>query len=258
MKKTYEGIIFDWAGTTVDYGCMTPVKAFYEAFKTYGIEPTVEEIRKPMGMLKIDHVRTMFGMERINNLWQEKYKRNWTKEDVEAVYKLSEQKIFEVLDKYTDIKPYVLETMIQLRSLGLKIGSTTGYTSEMMKIVTDRAKQQGYTPDFWITPDMTKSGKGRPYPYMVFHNMEALSLSDVHKVLKVGDTISDIKEGISAGLETVGIIEGSSLMGLSQQEYENLSQDEKNKHDLKVTSAYQDAGATYIIRDIRGLLDIIK
>ena len=254
----YEGIIFDWAGTTVDYGCMTPVKAFYEAFKAYGIEPTVEEIRKPMGMLKIDHVRTMLGMERINALWQEKYNRDWNEDDVKAVYKLSEAKIFEVLDNYTDIKPHVLETMMELRNRGLKIGSTTGYTSEMMKIVTARAKQQGYTPDFWITPDMTKSGKGRPYPYMVFHNMEALGLDDVHKVLKVGDTISDIKEGLNAGLKTVGIIEGSSLMGLTKDEYEHLSQDEQNKLDLKVTSAYQDAGADYIIRDIRGLLDLVK
>lgn len=66
----YEGIIFDWAGTTVDYGCMAPVRAFDEAFKSFGIEPTMEEIRKPMGMLKIDHVRTMLQMERINNLWK--------------------------------------------------------------------------------------------------------------------------------------------------------------------------------------------
>lgn len=49
----YEGIIFDWAGTTVDYGCMAPVRAFDEAFKSFGIEPTMEEIRKPMGMLKL-------------------------------------------------------------------------------------------------------------------------------------------------------------------------------------------------------------
>lgn len=75
----YEGIIFDWAGTTVDYGCMAPVRAFDEAFKSFGIEPTMEEIRKPMGMLKIDHVRTMLKMERINNLWKEKYNRDWQK-----------------------------------------------------------------------------------------------------------------------------------------------------------------------------------
>ena len=29
-----EAVIFDWAGTTVDYGCFAPVKAFMEAFAT--------------------------------------------------------------------------------------------------------------------------------------------------------------------------------------------------------------------------------
>ena len=51
-----ECIIFDWAGTTVDYGCFAPVKAFIEAFKKFGIEPTVDEVRAPMCMLKHDHI----------------------------------------------------------------------------------------------------------------------------------------------------------------------------------------------------------
>ena len=35
-----EAVIFDWAGTTVDFGCFAPVQAFVEAFKAEGIEPT--------------------------------------------------------------------------------------------------------------------------------------------------------------------------------------------------------------------------
>ena len=64
MKKI-KAVIFDWAGTTVDFGCMAPVQAFVEVFKEFGIEPTMEEVREPMGMLKIDHIRTMLKMERI-------------------------------------------------------------------------------------------------------------------------------------------------------------------------------------------------
>ena len=75
----FDGIIFDWAGTTVDYGCFAPVKAFIEAFEHYGITPTLEEVRKPMGMLKIDHVRTMLSMERISRLWEEKQGKNGRK-----------------------------------------------------------------------------------------------------------------------------------------------------------------------------------
>lgn len=82
MEK-YKAVIFDWAGTTVDYGCFAPVQAFVEVFKHFGIEPTIKEVREPMGMLKKDHIRTMLQMERISSLWEIKYRRKWTEEDVE-------------------------------------------------------------------------------------------------------------------------------------------------------------------------------
>ena len=49
-----EAVIFDWAGTTVDYGCFAPVKAFMEAFAHYGVPVTMEETRKPMGTDTLD------------------------------------------------------------------------------------------------------------------------------------------------------------------------------------------------------------
>ena len=50
---------------------------------------------------------------------------------------------------------------------------------------------------------------------MIFKNMEKLKVSSVKNVIKVGDTVSDINEGIDAGVVTVGVIEGSSIMALS-------------------------------------------
>lgn len=81
-----EAVIFDWAGTTVDYGCFAPVQAFMEAFGHFGIEVTMEETRRPMGMLKIDHIRAMLKMDRIAKLWEETHRRAWTDEDVHAIY----------------------------------------------------------------------------------------------------------------------------------------------------------------------------
>ncbi|MGL4876645.1 MAG: phosphonoacetaldehyde hydrolase, partial [Paraclostridium dentum] len=60
--KNIEAVIFDWAGTTVDYGCFAPVRAFIEVFEEYGISPTIDETREPMGMLKWDHIKTMMSM----------------------------------------------------------------------------------------------------------------------------------------------------------------------------------------------------
>lgn len=93
----YKAVIFDWAGTTVDYGCFAPVQAFLDAFHEYGIDPTMEEVRGPMGMLKIDHIRTMLQGERISALWRDKYGRDWTEKDVQDVYELSEKRFWRSL-----------------------------------------------------------------------------------------------------------------------------------------------------------------
>ena len=139
----------------------------------------------------------------------------------------------------------------------MKIGSTTGYTDEMMSIVVPKAKELGYEPDCWFSPNAVEN-HGRPYPYMIFKNMETLGLSDVRAVIKVGDTVSDIREGIHAGMKTVGIVEGSSVLGLSKGEFDALTEKEQREQYERAEKIYKEAGADYVIRDIRGLLDIVK
>ena len=256
MQNKFDAVIFDWAGTTVDYGCFAPVQAFVEVFRHFGIEPTMEEVRKPMGMLKRDHIRTMLSMERIAGLWKEKYKADWMEEDVEKLYGLFEEKLFSILDRFADVKPYVLETVEELRKRDIRIGSTTGYTDSMMNIVVPKAKEHGYAPDTWVSPDAV-DGTGRPYPYMIFENMKRLHILSVDRVMKVGDTISDIKEGKNAGVYTVAVVEGSSEMGLTQAEYEALSGEEKNRRCEAVKEKFLQAGADAVIRNMGELTGLL-
>lgn len=253
--KEIEAVIFDWAGTTVDYGCFAPVQSFIEAFQQYGIKPTIEEVRKPMGMLKIDHIRTMLKMERISELWSQMNGRIWNENDVNNIYQIMEKKTLEILPDFVDIKPQVRETVDKLKAYGIKIGSTTGYTDEMMNIVAPIAKENGYEPDLWVSPNSVNN-IGRPYPYMIFENMKKLGVSAVQKVMKVGDTVADIKEGKNAGVITVGIIEGSSVMGYTKEEYQALPPKERLKESRRVENIYKEAGADYVIKDVSGLLEI--
>lgn len=252
-----EAVIFDWAGTTVDYGCMAPVQAFVKAFEKFGITPTEKEVRKPMGMLKRDHVKTMMNMDRIHQEWIKIHGKDFTEDDVEAVYQESESGILDILHDFAKPKPYVPKTIKALRDAGIKIGSTTGYTDEMMGIVVPRAAELGYAPDCWFSPNSVKN-MGRPYPYMIFRNMETLGVHSVANVIKVGDTVSDIKEGISAGVATVGVIEGSSVMGLSQQAYEGKSEAEQSIICDKAKNVFKEAGADYVIRNMSELPGIIR
>ena len=47
-----EAVIFDWAGTTVDYGCFAPVQVFTEVFTNAGVAPTPQEVRENPRVIK--------------------------------------------------------------------------------------------------------------------------------------------------------------------------------------------------------------
>ena len=256
MKKV-EGVIFDWAGTTVDFGCFAPVNAFVNIFKHAGIDVTIEEAREPMGLLKIDHIRAMLEMPRISSLWETKYGRAFNEQDVENLFQAFESSLMETLTTYTDPKPEVLETVESLKSQGLKIGSTSGYTQKMMDVVVPEAAKKGYSPDFYITPDGTNS-LGRPYPYMIYRNMEALKLSAARNVVKVGDTIPDFAEANSAGVWAVGVIIGSSEMGLSEAEFDALSELEQEEIIGKVEQTFKQNGAYFTIKSMSELPGVIE
>ena len=74
---------------------------------------------------------------------------------------LSESKILGLVGGFTDVKPYVEETVETLRTHGIRIGSTTGYTDAMMDIVVPAAAKKGYSPDCWFSriPRDTKEGR---------------------------------------------------------------------------------------------------
>lgn len=219
-------VVFDWAGTTVDYGCFAPVNAFALAFQSYGLTPTPDEIRAPMGMLKRDHIRTMLAMERLKNQWIAKYNTEPDDDAVERIYSVFEESLMRSLADYTAPKPETVETVAKLREIGLSIGSTTGYTDSMMEVVVRGAAEQGYEPDAWFSPDAVE-GMGRPYPYMIYANMQRFQIASVEEVVKIGDTVADVREGKNAGVISLGVLEGSSIVGLSQEEYENLSAEKR-------------------------------
>ena len=254
MKKL---VVFDWAGTTVDYGCFAPVQAFMEAFKAAGVEPTMEETRAPMGMLKIDHIRTMLHMERIEAEWTRIHGAAPTEDDVHALYEPYEERLLSILHNFADPKPGVLDAVAELRAMGVKIGSTTGYNDKMMAIVAPAAQEAGYAPDFMITPDSV-GGKGRPFPYMMFRNMEALGAASVDEVVKVGDTVSDVLEGLAAGVFTVAVVEGSSEMAMTQEEFEALDANAQDEACERVAAKFRAAGAHAVIRTMAELPALVR
>ncbi|WP_102273455.1 phosphonoacetaldehyde hydrolase [Cytobacillus massiliigabonensis] len=252
-----EGIILDWAGTAIDFGCFAPVNVFIDIFKKKGIDVTMEEARAPMGMLKIDHIREMLMMPRVSGLWEAEFGRTFQEQDVEDLYAEFEPALMSSLKEYTDPIPGVAETVQKLKEMGLKVGSTTGYTQSMMDVVAPHAASKGYSPDFYITPDGTNY-LGRPYPYMIYRNMEALKLSAAWKVIKVGDTVSDIKEGVNAGVWSVGVIIGSSELGLSLDEFNALSKKDQEAAIARTEQTFIQNGADFTLKSMSELPQLVE
>lgn len=254
---TIKGVIFDWAGTTVDFGCFAPVEVFLSVFREAGIDVTYDEAREPMGMSKIDHIRTMLEMPRIKSAWESQFNGPSTEADVERLYASFEQLLMAGLTQYTTPIPHVLEAVDALKEAGIRVGSTTGYTAEMMAVVSGGAAEKGYAPEFIATADLV-GGKGRPHPYMVFENMKQLGLMSVKEVVKVGDTVADVLEGVHAGVISVGVIVGSSEMGLSEAEYLALNESEKQALIEKTRVKFEQAGAHYTIDTMAELMALIE
>lgn len=254
MKKI-NAVVFDWAGTMIDYGCFAPLEVFLEIFRSRGVEVTVAEAREPMGMSKIEHIRTLCNMARIWQEWVNIHGKEPTEEDVVDMNNDFESILFSILPDFTTPIPGAIELVERLRERGIKIGSTTGYTKKMMDIVAPIAKEKGYSPDCFFTADDVKAG--RPYPWMCYMNAMELDVYPMSCMMKVGDTVTDMKEGKNAGMWTVGVILGSSELALSEEEVKEMDESALKLKMEKVRQRLTEAGADFVIDRISDLDHVI-
>ena len=247
-----KGIIFDWAGTTVDFGSFAPVQAFLDTFREIGIDVKTEEIRRYMGMKKAEQLETLCTLPGIASQWEARFGSESDTKNIQWLYESFEVNLFKTLSNFTDPIDGVLDLVARLRQRGLKIGSTTGYTRQMMEVVVPCAEKKGYSPDLVVTPDEVPGG--RPRPWMIWQNAMTLDLYPLSGVVKVGDTVADIQEGVNAGTWVVGVVEGGNELGLSEEEHRALSWSDSESRKGAVASRLKWAGAHFVIDRI-GLLD---
>jgi phosphonoacetaldehyde hydrolase len=250
-----KAVILDWAGTMTDFGSIAPVTAFVVAFKTFGLTPTIEETRLPMGLEKRRHIETMLKGERLLAEWWQRYDRAPYEKDITLIYKAFEPALLKVLPYHAALLPGAAEVVCRLRKMDIKIGSTTGYTRNMMDILAPLAEKEGYKPDCIVCPDDV-GGLGRPLPYMLWRNLEKLGVRSVKEVVKAGDTVADIEEGKNAGCLSIGVIKGSSILGFSEKEFDSRPDIEENMG--RAREQFLRAGADAVIDSISVLPDYIE
>lgn len=262
-QRSYRGkiqaVLLDWAGTTMDYGCMAPAVVFIEVFKRMGVPITMEEARAPMGAHKRVHIQKITQLDAVRKRWQDKHGRLPTEKDVDKMFEDFVPLQVKCLSDYSEMIPGALTTLKALRDRGYKIGSTTGYTTEMMEVNLKDAKRQGYEPDSTVCASDVPHG--RPYPYMCLQNVINLGVSPVESCVKIDDTRPGIEEGLNAGMWTIGLAVSGNEIGLPLKEVNKLPKAEfEAKRQAAYSRMYQ-SGSHYVvdtIADIMPCLDDIE
>lgn len=246
-----QAVILDWAGTTVDFGSFAPTAAFIRLFAQQGVTISAAQARTGMGLMKKDHLRTILALADVRASWHTVHQAYPDDATIDAMYADFELRQIESIGDYATPIPGLLETVAFIRKHGWKIGATTGYTRPMMAALLPAAQRHGYTPDAWVTP--TDVPAGRPYPWMCYQQAIQLETFPLATMVKVGDTLVDVEEGLNAGMWTVGVSLSGNMLGLTQEEFAALSPADINAHRSAIVPRFYAAGVHFVIDTIADL-----
>ncbi|HKE35431.1 MAG TPA: phosphonoacetaldehyde hydrolase [Candidatus Acidoferrum sp.] len=253
-----KALVLDWAGTTVDFGSLAPARTIQRVFESVGISLGEDEVRRDMGLAKKEHIARILSMPRVREAWRAVRGRLPTPDEADVLYEMFVPLQLSCLAEYSTLIPGVVESVQRFRKRGLKIGSTTGYTREILDLLVETSAKAGYRPDCSVSPEDV--GSARPGPFMVYENAVRLQVYPMASIAKVGDTPADIHEGIHAGTWSVGIAATGNAIGLSYAEFQTLSPKERDLRIGNARAELQRAGAHYVVdtlADLDSVLDDI-
>jgi phosphonoacetaldehyde hydrolase len=251
----FDLVIFDWAGTMVDFGCRAPVAALIEAFARHGVALEEAAARADMGKAKADHVRALLARPEIADAWTAATGAAPSEADVASLMEDLGPLMREAAAEAAEMIPGAADTAAALRAAGLKVASSTGYTRDMMAPVLARAAAQGYAPDHLVCSGETP--RGRPSPLMIYKACAELGVWPLSRVVKVDDAEAGVAEGRAAGCFTVGVAASGNGMGLSREAFEALDPTERRRRLSAVGDSLRAAGADLVIDSVADLVSAL-
>ncbi|MBX3435339.1 MAG: phosphonoacetaldehyde hydrolase [Pirellulales bacterium] len=261
-RRSYRGplraVVFDWAGTLVDFGSRAPVLAVQAAFEAAGVPVTTAEARGPMGMAKRAHLATMLAMPRIADAWRQRH----GEPDDRAVAEMYRRFLLlqqDFLLAHSALIPGALEVVADCRRRKMKIGSSTGYTIELLEPLVAAARAAGLTLDAVVCASDVPVG--RPAPWLCLENARRLEVYPLAAVVKVDDTTVGVEAGINAGAWAVGVASSGNLIGLGEREFAALEESDRQERVDAARGALLEAGAHLVVDTVAELpaaLDAIE
>jgi phosphonoacetaldehyde hydrolase len=198
------------------------------------------------------HIQKITQLDSVRKRWQEKHGRLPDEGDIDAMFEEFVPLQLKCLSEYSKLIPGTLDIVKALRKRGYKIGSTTGYLTEMMRINLRDAKKQGYEPDSTVCASDVPAG--RPYPFMCLQNVINLGVSPVEACVKVDDTRPGIEEGLNGGMWTIGLAISGNEIGLPLKDWKKLPKAEQERLRQGAYTRMYQSGAHYVVDTIADIL----
>lgn len=186
---TYQLAVFDMAGTTVHDPDLV-VQALRDALAEAGCIAAVPELRAVMGCTKPAAIRSLLAAHDLSA-------------DDANVMRVHADFVQRMLDCYRtsdEVRPMASaeDTFVWLRQRGIKVALNTAFSQDIAECLIERFDWRGRgLIDAATSAD--RIAHGRPAPDMIHALMAACGVTDAARVIKVGDTEVDIREGRAAG-----------------------------------------------------------
>jgi len=252
-------VVFDWAGTVVDFGSQAPMGAFVELFASEGVAITVADARVPMGLPKWQHIQALGRLPSVAQAWQQRHGRALDDADVDRLYARFTPMNRAAVPRHAELIDGVPALVQTLRGRGLKIGSTTGYNRDIMEVLAPLAAAQGFVPDNLVCAGDV--AHNRPAPLGMYRCFVDLGVWPARRVVKVDDTVPGLLEGRHAGCWTVAVIDSGNEVGLSAAAWRALSSAEQAVRRSTARARLAQAQPDYevaTVADLPAVLDAIE
>jgi phosphonoacetaldehyde hydrolase len=248
MTSPIKAFVFDWAGTMVDFGSVAPVRALQSVFALEGLDLTAAEARADMGMAKRAHITAILGREPMRTAWRELKGAEAGRADIDHLFEAIGPLMEQAATECAVLIPGAVDLVTLLRSKGIRIGSGTGYSREMMRGILPNAAAQGYAPDLVVCAGET--AEGRPSPLMTWKALVELGVWPARACVKVDDATVGISEGREAGVWTIGVAASGNGVGLDLADFNALSHADRTSRVVASADALRAAGADYVVNSI--------
>jgi phosphonoacetaldehyde hydrolase len=252
IHDRFDLVIFDWAGTLVDFGCQAPLIALTEAFARHGVALDAVQARRDMGKAKADHVRALLQDPGVAKAWEAARGRAPGEEEVALLMADLGPLMREQAARAARFIDGALPTIATLRAQHVRVASSTGYTRDMMAPVLREAAAQGFIPDHLVCAGETPAG--RPTPLMIYKTCAELGIWPLSRVVKVDDSEAGVAEGRAAGCFTVGVSASGNSLGLTLEALRTLGNEERAARLGAAKQLLSAAGADMVIDSVADLV----